>query len=107
MTHWIARVLLYFGFVKTGTHTKRYYNLRYKLSWSKLNIGDNVWVKPCKNPNNKETGLSISRKKFKAKIQLRKINWVGYPKYELCTFVKGGHAAVINDYLFNRLEKIL
>lgn len=72
-----------------------------------LKIGDKVWVNPSYNPNNPKTGKSMSRTRFKAIIILKYMNWAIDPQYELCTSVKGGHDAVMNDYLFDRLEKIL
>ncbi len=129
----INKILFLFGLIKVGLRTEQYYTAYYTRG-GRLEIGDYVWVHPAYNLNNKETGLSISREKYKAQIQLRPQNWTttikhsniycliksywigldeiyyGFTKinkqYEICTFVKGKHGAVLNDYLFNRLEKI-
>jgi hypothetical protein len=82
-------------------NTSKFYDKSYIVNNKKgyrLLEGDTVLIHP--------TNTSISRKPYQAKIVLRPINWTGVGSYELCTEVKDGHAAVINDYLFNRLELV-
>lgn len=65
---------------------------------SKLQIGDYCIVHPV-------IERSQSQYKFRVKIIAKEINWVPNPCFELCTKKRFGHSAVINDYLFFRLEK--
>lgn len=60
--------------------------------------GDRVIVHPTKS--------SKSTIPHEAIIVIEIINWVGGASYELCTWVPGGYKAVLNEYLFNRLELI-
>jgi len=121
--------------MKIGFRTKKYLYKPYKIGIGNLKINDYVWIHPSKT--------SIMREKYKAKIEIHKIEWVypdqenpkwkdillsivrGFayydkynkcmyyekfpvikPEYEICTQVKGKWGAVLNDYLFDRLEKI-
>lgn len=63
----------------------------YKNGHSKLSVGDNVWVHPV-------VGKSKSTTKYKAIIIIGNMG--------LSTTVVGKHESAMNDYLFNRLEKI-
>jgi hypothetical protein len=85
--------------------TKKYLNSNYKIGRGKILIGDKVYVHPV-------VGKSISKEKYQAIILLEKVDWINKqsgltePKIEICTYVEGGHASVMNDYLFSRLQKI-
>ena len=64
---------------------------------STLKIGSKVIIHPTKN--------SISIKPYEATIIYKTITWPnGGVEKELYTHVEGGHTAVINDYLFSRME---
>lgn len=82
-------------------NTKQFINATYKIGSKKkrrLQIGDRVIVHP--------TPTSQSRKSYHAEIISKTINWTSLPCLEICTFVIGKHTAVMNEYLFNRLEPI-
>jgi len=64
----------------------------------RLEIGDYCLVHPTEN--------SISRKPYKIKIIVANINWAAGASDEICTTVKGGQKAVLNDYLFSRLSPL-
>jgi len=63
-----------------------------------LKAGQNVLIHPTKT--------SKSRKPYKATVTQEVIAWTTGDKLELCTYVEGGHTAVINDYLESRIEVI-
>ena len=107
--------------------TRQYIGRPYYIGRGNLQIGDRVIVHPV-------MGVSQSQEPFEANIELHKIKWANrmlheflmmdisekkgrnveklvkeFPSkevYEVCTNVVGQHGAVMNDYLFNRLEKI-
>ncbi len=66
------------------------------ITGRKLRIGDKVFIHP--------STTSITRKKYEATIVLKLWNWGSGSKKELSTHVDGGHIALINDYLFSRME---
>lgn len=63
-----------------------------------LRKGDKVIVHPTQD--------SEARKPFEAYIIFEYVKWTHRPSIEVCTNVPGKHSAVMNDYLFNRLEPI-
>lgn len=75
---------------------KRY--LRNNSAGHTLKIGDVCMVHP--------TATSQMRKPYEVTIIEKEINWVGPPSVEICAHKDGGHSAVMNDYLFARLEPI-
>ena len=84
-----------------GIRSAKYLGKKYRNSDVALKIGDNVMVNPVK-------GHSQSQVPFRATIIEEVYNWQDDgPTKEICTFVDGGHSAVLNDYLFNRLTPIL
>lgn len=83
-----------------GETFNKYLNKPYKIGNGVLNIGDTVTVHPV-------IGRSQASQPYEAKIIEQEIDWVTGLRNELCTTVKGGHSAVINDYLFDRLQKCL
>lgn len=72
-----------------------YYPIR-NIAGRKLKIGDKVIIHP--------STTSITRNKYEATIVLKLWNWESGAKKELSTHVEGGHIALLNDYLFSRLE---
>lgn len=110
-----------------GDRTRHYIGMNYTIGEGQLQIGDRVIVHPV-------VGRSQSQEPFEANIELHKIKWANnmlhdflmmdiaetkgrnveklikeFPSkevYEVCTNVIGQHGAVMNDYLFNRLERV-
>jgi len=110
-----------------GDRTRNYIGMPYTKGDGVLQIGDRVIVHPV-------IGVSQSQKPFEATIEIHKIKWANnmlhdflmmdiaetkgrnveklisqFPSkevYEVCTNVIGQHGAVMNDYLFNRLERV-
>lgn len=82
-------------------HTDKFIGRKYEVNNSGgevLEYGDVVWVHPSER--------SISREPFKAIILFLWIKWTENPCVEVMTNVIGGYSAVMNEYLFNRLELI-
>lgn len=81
------------------SNLSKYYNRPFPIKNvmnRQLKIGDKVIIHP--------TTKSISQKPYEATIIYTSINWSSGTERELCTHVEGGHMAVINDYLFSRME---
>ena len=83
---------------KNYKKTGRFFKMTYPNQKDKIRIGDRVIVHP--------SSTSMSRVPFEATIVKHWVNWADTPCYELCTYVKDGYHAVMNDYLYQRLEKI-
>lgn len=84
--------------------TDKFFLKKYPHGNGRLRVGDVVNVRPYADDNG--VILSESKTNFIAVIVECDIRWVDGQKKELCTHVQGGYSAVINDYLFSRLEKI-
>lgn len=74
--------------------TYSYLGKPYTRGGGVLAIGDKVWVHPVPE--------SMAIKKYPAEVVVR--IWDGVE--EICTVVPHGHASLMREYLFNRLEKI-
>lgn len=88
---------------RIGDHTINFLGKPYPygpIGYS-LQVGDTVIVHPAIRSDG---SLSDAREPFEAKIVIRLVNWVGGAEEEICTYVEGKHAAVLNDYLFGRLQ---
>lgn len=85
---------------KTNQFLDRQYENTTKVK--KLSVGDICIVHP--------TPTSQSKKPYKVQIVFEYINWVDKPSVEICTSLHSifekGHTAVLNEYLFNKLEPI-
>lgn len=84
--------------------TDKFYLRRYAHGTGRLRVGDVVNVRPFVDSD----GVIVSQAKtnFVAVIIECDVNWCSGKQKELCTMVEGQHSAVINDYLFSRLERI-
>ena len=94
----LINFLVSIGIVFRG-RTRKYQGKKYLINNKnshRLKIGDIVIVHP--------TEKSISTKPFEAVIINKTLRWTTGIKKEVCTHVTGNHSAVMNDYLFNRLE---
>lgn len=83
------------------SRTDKFVGMTYKVNNTNgriLRKGDKVIVHP--------TTDSEAREPFEAEIIFEFVNWTHRPSIEVCTNVPGKHSAVMNDYLFNRLEPI-
>lgn len=63
-----------------------------------LRLNDVVIVHPTEKSQSREPYIAVIVSKF--------INWTVDPGFEICTTVPGKHSAVMNEYLFERLEPI-
>lgn len=82
--------------------TSEFLGKKYKYSEDTLAIGDEVIIHPI-------AGRSMATKSYPAKVVVKFINWSDNPSEELCLEGIGGnkkwHGCVINQYMFDRLEK--
>lgn len=84
--------------------TSKFFLMKYMHGDGRLHIGDRVKV----HPHIDEFGSITSQSGFSfiSTIIQKDIKWCDGEMVEICTDVKGGYSAVMNDYLFSRLEKI-
>ena|SRR5690606_12392390 len=81
----------------------RFLGMRYPNGLPRrLKVYDKVIVHPARRWDG--VIISTAKEPFEAWIITERKPWKNGSQHELCTWVPGGHSAVINDYLFSRLQ---